>query len=205
MTNPAARLLALLLGHEARITSEQWSEVRAMDNLCAICGVAPRNPLANVCQSCSDKSDRLIELLVEQTREQLISERQIAPPCPACEAAARERDAAYEDSRQMQQRLQRLIDANPNAEAHLDRIDLLEAQLRAVRAQVEQVSRDKAAAVGAAKRERDDLRAQIEALANEMETAERGVRLQYWIISLRKIAEKMGTRRPNERRGRRRD
>lgn len=39
---------------------------------------------------------------------------QVTHHCPACEAAARERDAAYEDSRQMQQRLQRLIDANPD-------------------------------------------------------------------------------------------
>jgi len=46
------------------------------DNLCAVCGQAPRNPLANVCQSCSDEIER----------------RQARHTCPACEAAARERD-----------------------------------------------------------------------------------------------------------------
>lgn len=61
----------------------------------------------------------------KQARKAIESVRGIEAsyPDPNCEAAARERDAAYEDSRQMQNRLQRLIDGKPQQ----DVIDALNA------------------------------------------------------------------------------
>lgn len=114
------------------------------------------------------------------------------PRCPACEAAAREladlrarvADLQAQNIELHERRIADLRRRRPRVEGRAHSIRC--AGYRGVDAPFNDAYCD----CGAIYNQLADLRAQIEALANEMETAERGVRLQYWIISLRKIAEK---------------
>lgn len=105
-SNPAARLLALLLGHEARITDEQWSEVRAMACTRRVDLMYEGDLPKDISKEEYDKwfqqsvvydgvrvgpclpgtpVSRRVEVL-----EVCDSPATTPPPCPACEAAARE-------------------------------------------------------------------------------------------------------------------
>ena len=106
MPNPAALAMALLLGHEARITDEQWEDVRVMIQQRNYCIFKDCLALAIVGQSTCEEHQEIIFKPPTVT----------ATPCPACEAA-------QNDVRLMQERLQRLIDAEPQQ----DVIDALNA------------------------------------------------------------------------------
>lgn len=111
--NPAALALALLLGHEARITDEQWEDVRAMsdqrecrylremyvgEGVPTAVSIAPTPsgpwyPVNDV-----DEESRLRSMLgkvISRSGYECISEinrtaPQVTHHCPECEAAARE-------------------------------------------------------------------------------------------------------------------
>lgn len=96
--NSAARLLALLLGHEARITSEQWREVRDMNEhvprLLMYEGDLPAEMLQEdydewFRQSFVHDGTRIGPALASHAGG-IFDVRPITHPCPACEAAARE-------------------------------------------------------------------------------------------------------------------
>lgn len=95
MTNPAALALALLLGHEARITDEQWSEVGAMALMvqCLACK-------GEKCDQCDQQGWVMqYDLILRDVKSSVDtgnvtdSSQRVTGVCPACEAAARERDA----------------------------------------------------------------------------------------------------------------
>jgi len=121
--------------------------------------------------------------------------RKAPPPCPACEAAARERDALNALCDKQAAILSRVAVALRGPEPPQTRWSHHDLPERAERAAADAAHYRKRWADSVlmhtdAVTQRDDLRARLDALAIEMETDDRAGRLAHWITAVRAIAEK---------------
>lgn len=183
--NPAALALALLLGHEARITDEQWEDVMALSRTCPHCG-------GTKCDLCDQRGWIMLPDLVLRDVENY---PQVTHHCPTCEAAARERDALNALCDKQAAILSRVAVALRGPEPPQTRWSHHDLPERAERAAADAAHYRKRWADSVlmhtdAVTQRDDLRARLDALAIEMETDDRAGRLAHWITAVRAIAEK---------------